>query len=230
MKTLGVHTKFFAVVAAVSLLSVGNALNAAPGSASLKSTTGGVTGAEAGSSLAPGSVISTGASSTAAIDINGDRIVLSENSTLAIDANEVEETGIERVVNVQLTLSSGLLSGTVGQFGSLSKFIVKIPNGQVALDASQGPVTFSIAASGEVIVSQGLADVIVNRGGTEASPLTARLTPNTRLNPTTGAVTAAPNAGATIQNTLNTAIVRVTPGPTTQPFNFFVSPKLGVSN
>ena len=51
MKKSGVYTKFFALAAAASFLSLGSTVHAAPGTASLDSSEGAVTGASAGDSL-----------------------------------------------------------------------------------------------------------------------------------------------------------------------------------
>jgi hypothetical protein len=226
MKTSGVQSKFFALAVSAGLLSLGATLNAAQGNASLTQADGAVTGATAGEALAAGSVLSTQTGGQAVLNINGNAIVLAENSTVSIDILESEDTGVEEVSNVQLTLSSGRIFGRIAQFSSLSKFVVKIPKGQVAIDASSGPVTFDISANGETIVGEGSVDVVFDRGaGGEANLVAQNLRANQRFNPATGTVDAAPADG--IPSIPSVTVVRVaTPTQPVQPFQFFISPKL----
>ena len=223
MKTLGVQSKFFALAVFVGLLSLGATLNAGPGQASLTQADGAVTGASAGEALVAGSVLSTQTGGQAVLNINGNTIVLAENSTVSIDILESEDTGVEKVANVQLTLSAGRIFGRIAKFSSLSKFVVKIPKGTIGIDAASGPVSFDISANGETIVGVGSVNVVFDRGGVESNFVAQNLRANQRFNPATGNVEAAPDGVPPIPTT----IVRVaTPTQPTQPFQFFISPKL----
>ena len=225
MKTSGVQSKFFALAVSACLLSLGVSVHAAPGKASLTQSSGAVTGASVGEGLAAGSVVSTGAGGSATLNINGDSVVLDENSTLSIDILESDETGVEKVSNVQLTLSAGRIYGRVAKFSSLSQFVVKIPKGQVAIDATAGPVAFDISANGDVFVQEGSVDVVFDRGTTTSNLVTRRLGANQAFNPLTGNVD--PAAGRTVPP----VVVRVaTPATPTQPFQFFISPNLSVKS
>ena len=223
MKTLGVQSKFFALVASVCLLSLGSTLKAAQADATLTQSSGPVTGASVGEALSAGSVISTGAGGSATISINGDTIVLAENSTLSLDILDTDETGVETVSNIQLTLSAGRIYGKVGRSSSLSMFVVKIPKGQVAIDATAGPVVFDISANGETLVGEGSVEVTFDRGTNISNLVTRRLSANQAFNPVTGNV--GPGDGSAIPDV---TVVRVaTPAAPTQPFQFFISPNLG---
>ena len=226
MKTSGVQSKFFALAISVGLLSLGATLNAGPGKASLTQADGGVTGANAGQALAAGSVISTQAGSQAVLSINGDTVVLAENSTLSIDILESEDTGVEKVTNVQLTLSAGRVFGKVSKFSSLSKFVVKIPKGTVGIDASESDVVFDISSTGETLVGEGSVDIVLDRGTTQSNIIAQNLRANQRFNPSTGTVT--PDAGDGIAGAINNIVVTrvATPTQPVQPFQFFISPKL----
>ena len=230
MKTLGVQSKFFALAVSVCLLNLGETLNAAPGKASLVTSSGAVTGAMTGDALAAGSVLSTGSNASATLDVNGNTVSLSENTTLSIDTLESEDTGVEEVSNIQLTLPAGLITGTVAKSSSLSKFVVKIPNGQVAVDSSSGPVIFAISAGGDVRVDgTGSVDVVYDRSGTVGA---FRIGGGQRFNPSTGtvipdngpAIEVGPGAGATVAPAGATVVVA--PTTTNQPFQFFISPNL----
>lgn len=226
MKTLGVQSKFFALAVSVSLLSLGATLNAGPGQASLTQADGAVTGATAGEALAAGAVLSTQTGGQAVLNINGNTIVLAENSTVSIDILESEDTGVEKVANVQLTLSAGRIFGRIAKFSSLSKFVVKIPKGTIGIDAASGPVTFDISANGDTIVDEGSVDVVFDRGTGGTQNLVAHnLRANQRFNPATGLVDAAPADG--IPPIPNKIVVNVaTPTQPAQPFQFFISPNL----
>lgn len=226
MKTLGVQSKFFALAVSVCLLNLGETLNAAPGKASLVTSSGAVTGAMNGDALAAGSVLSTGSNARATLNVNGNTVSLSENTTLSIDTLESEDTGVEEVSNIQLTLSAGLISGTVNKSSSLSKFVVKIPNGQVAVDSTSGPVTFAISAGGEVRVKEGSVDVVYDRSGTVGA---FRLGGNQRFDPSTGTVI--PDSGQGFPQPPatppGTTVAAGGTNPVNQPFQFFISPNLG---
>jgi hypothetical protein len=226
MKTSGVQSKFFALAVSVGLLSLGATLNADAGQASLTQSDGAVTGATAGEALAAGAVLSTQTGGQAVLNINGNSIVLAENSTISIDILESENTGVEKVTNVQLTLSAGRIFGRIAKFSSLSKFVVKIPKGQIGIDAASGPVTFDISANGETIVGEGSVDVLFDRGAGGQNNLVAHnLRANQRFNPATGLVDAAPGDVPPVPTT--TVVTRVTtPTQPTQPFQFFISPNL----
>ena len=228
MKTSGVQSKFFALAVSVGLLSLGATLNAAAGQASLTRADGAVTGASAGESLAAGAVLSTQTGGQAVLNINGNSIVLAENSTVSLDILESEDTGVEKVTNVQLTLSAGRIFGRIAQFSSLSKFVVKIPKGTVGIDASSGPVTFDISANGQTIVEEGSVDVVFDRGtGGQSNLVAQNLRANQMFNPATGTVGAAPADGIPPIPTPTFITTRVaTPAQPVQPFQFFISPNL----
>lgn len=224
MKTLGVQTKFLALATVIGLVSLG--VSAAPGTASITATQGAVTGGERGDSLSVGSVISTGAGSTAAVNINGDMLSLHPNTTLVIETLESDDTGVEKVGNVLLDLTAGQIYGKLRKSSALSKFIVKIPNGQVSVDASQGPVEFNISANGDVSVGEGSLVVTFNRGtATAANVVTVNMNGNQTFNPISGTVaqSAAPIAAPAVQTTT----VASAPAAPVQPFQFFISPNLG---
>ncbi|MCS1409721.1 MAG: hypothetical protein M2R45_02905 [Verrucomicrobia subdivision 3 bacterium] len=230
MKTLGVRTKFFALAIAVSLLTLGVATQAAPGTATVASVKGAVTGATVGDSLAAGSVVSTQSGGEAVLDIIGNTVVVTENSALAIDLLDVEETGIETVLKVQLNLTAGRIYGEVKQFSSsLSSFLIKIPKGQVAIDASEGLVIFDVSADGKVLVGEGSVDIVFDRGTIEPNIVAQNIQANQQFNPITGGIESiAPGAIPPIPPTLVTAVI--TPVPPERPFEFFISPVLGGSS
>lgn len=231
MKTIEVRSKFLAM-ALVGLLAP-SAINVVQGRASLTHVQGGVSGGVAGDMLGVGSIVSTSAGSQAVLDIYGDTVVLAENSTLSLDLLEFDDTGIERILDVQMNLSTGRIYGRVSRFGALSKFIVGIPKGQVAIDATDGPVIFDISADGRVLIGEGSVDVMFNRGTSDApNMVTQRVVPNQSFNPITGDVSPEPGGG--IAEIIDTAQVRVPPTPPrpVEPlddsFRVFVSPRLGV--
>ena len=229
MKKSGVYTKFFALAAAASFLSLGSTVHAAPGTASLDSSEGAVTGASAGDSLGAGSVISTQAGGRAGIVVNGNRITIEPNTTLTIDILEEEDTGVEKVSKVQLSLQAGRIRGEVQKFSSLSSFVVKLPKGQVSIDATGGNVTFDISADGTVYIPTGVADIVFDRGTAQNNIVAFQLN-GQGFNPVSGAPIDIPE-GITegITRSVQGFVVppTVTPTQPVQPFQFFVSPNLG---
>ncbi len=223
MKISGVQTKFLAVAVTAGLLSGFSVLNAAPTSASVSAIVGQAAGVQEGDALPAGSVVSTG-SSKVVLEIDGDQIVVQEDSTLALDRLDVEESSVGNRVDIGLNLTAGSVSGVLSKKAALSKFVVRIPKGQVTIDVASGPATFLVSANGDVQVATGSADVTFNRG-TIAAPATTtvRLAQGQVFNPVTGTVVTPPSLNIPPPPVQPTVAVPTQP---TQPFTFFVSPNL----
>ncbi len=233
MKILGIQSRVFALAIVAGLSAFSASIHAAPAKATVTSVEGAATGASAGDSLGVGAVITTGAGAKVVLDIDGDLVVVTENTALAIGQLDIEETGIEKVSNVQLSLSAGRIYGRVERFSSLSKFVIKIPKGQVTLDASKGWVIFDVSANGQTLIVEGSADIVLNRGTEEAPNIVAqRVQLGQSFNPITNEVTSIPTGerDSLLQMVSDEdappPALTTAPPPPVSPFDFFISPNL----
>ncbi len=173
-------------LAAMMLAGLPPRADAAPGKATVQQQKGSVTASRQGADMFAGDSIATGADGQAVLSVNGDLVVVAPDSKLAIERNEATATGIETVTDVLLDLSAGRIYGRVERAAALSSFVVRIPKGQVKIDASRQAVIFDISADGHVSLAQGSAEVMYNRGDTEASLVMRRLESSQSFDPETG--------------------------------------------
>jgi len=111
-----------------------------------------------GEELMPGAVVRTANDSSVDlyIDQNGPMVRLTENTTLAIEKLNFENTGVDTVIETQLDLKSGTIVGVVKKLSATSKYEIKTPNGVAGIRGTQ----YVISADGTVKVVEGQIVVV----------------------------------------------------------------------
>src|SRR5439155_5829516 len=108
--------------------------------------------------LLSGSTIKTGAGSQVKLNmgLNGEGVVVTENSTLAIDKLTFEKTGADTVAETQLDLKVGRILGDIKKTSPASRFEIKTPTGVAGIRGTK----FDIAANGVTKVKDGCVVVV----------------------------------------------------------------------
>lgn len=217
--------------------------DAAAGTVSVIETKGTVSISEGTTAVSPegdsdsrmmaGASVTTGDDGEVVLDVNGDLVVVTADTVLTIERNEVVRTGIETVTDVVLDLAAGRIYGRVERAAALSSFLVKIPKGQVKIDAGESAVLFDISADGTVKLARGGAEVMLDMGETEPSVVMREIESGQMFDPVTGETTDLPD---TAVRDLETMVVDQAPPPAevaTTPLPpalekppFFISPNL----
>jgi len=155
--------------------------------------------AKVGTVLAANSSIRTDASATADLFLgdNGPVVRVTKDTTLGIDRLDVENTGVEKVIDTQLDLKNGRILGNVKKMAAASKYEVKTPVGVAGIRGTE----YSISANGQVSVVSGTVVVvyIVNGQPTQAVTVTQgnQSTPPTTVNGTAPIVQSTVTPGET---------------------------------
>jgi len=156
------------LMAFVAVLSVGHSASAAlqQGKAIVQSvkgtaeySTGGAWAPlKSGTVLGSGAVVKTGPESEINLNlgVNGQSIVVIENTTLGIDKLVFDHTGADTVAETQLDLKVGRILGDVKKSSPASRFEVKTPTGVAGIRGTK----FDIAANGVVKVKDGCVVVV----------------------------------------------------------------------
>ena len=157
---------YVVAIAAASLLSVSAhakanraIVRAIHGSAQMSNNKGQTwTKANVGSYLGANSAIKTAGDSTADLFLgdNGPVVRVTPDTTLGIDKLDLENTGIEKVIETQLDLRSGRILGSVKKMAAASKYEVKTPVGVAGIRGTE----YSIDARGKVTIITGSAVVV----------------------------------------------------------------------
>jgi len=157
---------YVVAVAAASLLSLSSfakpnraIVRAIHGSAQMSNNKGQTwTKANVGSYLGANSAIKTAGDSTADLFLgdNGPVVRVTPDTTLGIDKLDLENTGIEKVIETQLDLRSGRILGSVKKMAAASKYEVKTPVGVAGIRGTE----YSIDARGKVTIITGSAVVV----------------------------------------------------------------------
>jgi hypothetical protein len=114
--------------------------------------------AKVGAYLGANSAIKTAGDSTADLFLgdNGPVVRVTPETTLGIDKLDLENTGIEKVIETQLDLKSGRILGSVKKMAAASKYEVKTPVGVAGIRGTE----YSIDARGKVTIVTGSAVVV----------------------------------------------------------------------
>lgn len=106
-----------------------------------------------GTVLKPGAVVRTGSESQVDLflDQNGPVVRITENTELALDRLDFEQTGADTVIETQFDLKSGRILGHVKPMAAASRYEVKTPMGVAAIKGTD----YDISASGLVRVPDG---------------------------------------------------------------------------
>src|SRR4051812_1305724 len=106
--------------------------------------------AKVGQFLAASSVIKTSGDTTVDLFLgdNGPVVRVTPDTSLGIDKLDLENTGIEKVIETQLDLRSGRILGSVKKMAAASKYEVKTPVGVAGIRGTE----YSIDARGRVTI------------------------------------------------------------------------------
>ncbi|MBI3879527.1 MAG: FecR domain-containing protein [Verrucomicrobia bacterium] len=124
-----------------------------------KYSTGGAWAAlKAGMVLKPGAIIQTGADSSVelTLGINGEWIRVKPSTTVSIEKLTYEQTAADTVVETQLNLKAGGVTGKVRKTSAASRYEVKMPTGVAGIRGT----TYDIDANGVVRVRDGCVVVV----------------------------------------------------------------------
>lgn len=157
--------------------------------------------AQVGTVIAANSAIRTDANSTVDVFLgdNGPVVRVTKATTLGFDKLDVDNGGIEKVIETQLDLKNGRILGNVKKMAAASKYEVKTPVGVAGIRGTE----YSISSSGEVNVVSGTVVVVYIVNGNTLAPVTV----------TSGqGVVGVPPAG---QQAQTTSIQQTTSGPGT---------------
>jgi hypothetical protein len=144
--------------------------------------------AKVGTVLTANYTIRTDANATADLFLgdNGPVVRVTKATTLGIDRLDIENTGIEKVIDTQLDLKSGRILGNVKKLAAASKYEVKTPVGVAGIRGTE----YSISANGSVSVFSGTVVVVYIVNGIPQGPVT--VTAGTQIGPPSLGGTAAP--------------------------------------
>src|SRR5687767_13556189 len=114
--------------------------------------------ANVGGFLGANAAIKTAGDSTADLFLgdNGPVVRVTPDTTLGIDKLDLENTGIEKVIETQLDLRTGRILGSVKKMAAASKYEVKTPVGVAGIRGTE----YSIDARGKVTIISGSAVVV----------------------------------------------------------------------
>jgi len=167
--------------------------------------------AAVGMPIAAHSAIKTDAS--AVVDVflgdNGPVVRVNPSSQLGFDKLDVQDAGIEKVIETQLDLKSGRILGNVKKMAAASKYEVKTPHGVAGIRGTE----YSISADGTVSVVSGTVVVVYIVDNVPQPPIT--ISQGNQTSPPT-------SNGGTAQIVQST----VTPGDIAQ-INVGIAPRAG---
>jgi hypothetical protein len=124
--------------------------------------------AKVGQFLAASSVIKTSGDTTVDLFLgdNGPVVRVTPDTSMGIDKLDVDNTGIEKVIETQLDLRSGRILGSVKKMAAASKYEVKTPVGVAGIRGTE----YSIDARGRVTIVTGSAVVVYVIDGNILAP------------------------------------------------------------
>jgi hypothetical protein len=114
--------------------------------------------AKVGQFLGANAAVKTSADTTVDLFLgdNGPVVRVTPDTSLGIDKLDLENTGIEKVIETQLDLRSGRILGSVKKMAAASKYEVKTPVGVAGIRGTE----YSIDARGRVTIVTGSAVVV----------------------------------------------------------------------
>src|ERR1041385_7600538 len=124
--------------------------------------------AKVGQFLSANSVVKTSTDTTVDLFLgdNGPVVRVTPATSMGIDKLDVDNTGIEKVIETQLDLRSGRILGSVKKMAAASKYEVKTPVGVAGIRGTE----YSIDARGKVTIVTGAAVVVYVVDGTILPP------------------------------------------------------------
>jgi hypothetical protein len=114
--------------------------------------------AKVGQFLGANSVVKTAGDTTVDLFLgdNGPVVRVTPDTSMGIEKLDLENTGIEKVIETQLDLRSGRILGSVKKMAAASKYEVKTPVGVAGIRGTE----YSIDARGRVTIVTGSAVVV----------------------------------------------------------------------
>jgi hypothetical protein len=124
--------------------------------------------AKVGQYLGANSVVKTAPDSTVDLFLgdNGPVVRVTPDTSLGIDRLDLENTGMEKVIETQLDLRNGRILGSVKKMAAASKYEVKTPVGVAGIRGTE----YDIDARGRVTIVTGAAVVVYVINGTILRP------------------------------------------------------------
>jgi len=119
---------------------------------------------KAGTVLAQGTTVKTGANSSVDLFLGNSAgiIRISENTTLSLDKLMLTDTGADTAVDVQVGLTDGTILGNVNKLSAASRYEIKTPNGVAGIRGTR----FRMSANSFIVLMDGtLVYVYVPPGG-----------------------------------------------------------------
>jgi hypothetical protein len=125
--------------------------------------------AKVGQFLGANSVIKTSTDTTVDLFLgdNGPVVRVTPDTSMGIDKLDLDNTGIERVIETQLDLRNGRILGSVKKMAAASKYEVKTPVGVAGIRGTE----YSIDARGRVSIITGAAVVVYVINGNILAPV-----------------------------------------------------------
>lgn len=125
--------------------------------------------ARVGDRLGENSIVRTAPGSTVDLFLgdNGPVVRVTEDTRLAIDKLDLEDAGIEKVIETQLDLKNGRILGNVKKMAAASKYEVETPVGVAGIRGTE----YSISANGDVHVVTGTVIVVYVINGQTFPPV-----------------------------------------------------------
>ncbi|MDX1951273.1 MAG: FecR domain-containing protein [Verrucomicrobiota bacterium] len=190
-------------------------VRAVRGDAQVQSEKGGAwKPAKVGMTLNPSSSVRTAAEGTVDLFLgdNGPVVRVTSDTTLGLDRLDVENTGVEKVIETQLDLKNGRILGNVKKLAAASKYEVKTPRGVAGIRGTE----YDISANGTVTVISGNVTVVyVNL--TTGETVTANVGAGQTVSPPTGNTATVESVDTTTLNTLRGEVTTIVIGLRTNP-------------
>jgi len=125
--------------------------------------------AKVGQFLGANSVIKTASDGTVDLFLgdNGPVVRVTPDTSMGIDKLDLDNTGIEKVIETQLDLRNGRILGSVKKMAAASKYEVKTPVGVAGIRGTE----YSIDARGKVSIVTGSAVVVYVIDGNILAPI-----------------------------------------------------------
>ena len=170
MKPVGRFSKMLGYfVAAAAMLAFVASVEATPQKAQVRAVRGSAQvsldkgqtwkSAKVGMSLNEKSLVKTAPS--AQVDLflgdNGPVVRVTEDTTLGIDKLDMENTGVEKIIETQLDLKNGRILGNVKKLAASSKYEVKTPVGVAAIRGTE----YDIRSDGRISVVSGTVVLVI---------------------------------------------------------------------
>jgi hypothetical protein len=137
-----------------------------------------------GDVLKPGATVETSAAATVDLFLGKKIGILrvTENTTLVIDKFILTDTGVDKVVDVQLNVPQGTILGDVHKLATASKYEIKVPNGVAGIRGTK----YRISSMGYIVLLEGTLVFVYAAPGGNPVPYTLQAPPPVYFSPIEG--------------------------------------------